>query len=300
MEKILNQNNMISITIDVEGDKLHSDFEPQPIIDSLNYCEDIIKKISEVFSLDVPVTWFIRCDDTVSKKLGKPESFLEKINKFISRRINKGDVLGLHLHFEVYENNNWIKESRENYQLDILNRAANGWKRFFGILPSYTRMGEAFMNNSIAKALDELGVYLDSSSLPGRKRVDTDFNFDWKITPRYPYKPSKNDYRIPNKKNSRNFIELPYTMIGVRTPYDEKKIERYFNLAYKKEYLFESINKLPKKDLKIVSNIHTHEIVVGSKKHILFPENHIDVIENLINLKKRISKFNFVSLKDLL
>ena len=88
-------------------------------------------------------------------------------------------------------------------------------------------------------------------------------------------------------------------MFEIKTPYDKYKLARYFNLAYKKEYLLESINKLPKKGLKFVSNIHSHEVVPETKKHILFPQNHIDVIENLSNLKNRISKFEFVHLNQI-
>ena len=152
----MKEDNLLSITIDVENEKLHSDFIPNDIINSLVHCEYIIEKISKKFSSNVPVTWFIRCDDNVAKTFGKPEGFLEIIKKFISRRIKKGDLFGLHLHFEIERNNVWIKEVRKNYQLNILERSANGWKSFFGSYPKYSRMGEAFMNNSIAKYLDNM------------------------------------------------------------------------------------------------------------------------------------------------
>ena len=84
-------NNKVAITVDVESEKLHSNFCPISVYKNLKKTEKIINKIEKKYGKKIPITWFIRCDDTVSKNLGHSGSFLSYISKFIITRDKKGD-----------------------------------------------------------------------------------------------------------------------------------------------------------------------------------------------------------------
>ena len=294
----MKNNNLIAITVDVEDNKLHSDFNYTNVINALKYSQKTIDKISETFSCEVPVTWFLRCDDTVAQALGKPEGFIECISQFIEKRLKMGDLFGIHPHFEINKNNKWYKENRLTKQSELLERAAEGWRNFFGTYPTFSRMGEAFMNNTISIKLDEIGIKIDSTALPGRKRKDIDFNFDWQIAPSYPYKPSVKDYRVPDSQNSLRFIELPFTMVNILGSNDSNFLKRYFNLAFKKKLIKESIKELPKEKLRLLATFHTHEIVPNTKKSNFFPKKNNDILSNLQNLKQEIKNLKFVNIEN--
>ena len=138
----------------------------------------------------------------------------------------------------------------------------------------------------------------DSTALPGRKRKDDIFNFDWINTPNQPYKPSKKDYRIPAKKQSRKFTEIPFTMIPIKTFYDKKYYNRYLNLTFDSKLLARGLKKIKCNTKKIISTFHPYELFFKKKKSI-FINNPNGLKQNLYLIQKKFSKIKFTTIEDL-
>jgi hypothetical protein len=93
------------------------------------------------------------------------------------------------------------------------------------------RMGEAIGGNLILRTLAGLGLEVDSSAIPGRRRLDRDRWFDWSGSPNTPFRPSVADYRVPGSPELP-ILEVPMTVSLVHAPFDPDPLPRYTNLAY--------------------------------------------------------------------
>jgi hypothetical protein len=147
------------------------------------------------------------------------------------------------------------------------------------------------MNNEIAKAINQLGISIDSTALPGRYRNDENFNFNWVGTPCEAYYPSLADYRLGSidfdKRNK--FLEVPFTMIKTKTSIDAQPYFRYFNLAFKNEIVrkYFKIEDLPEK---IMCVIHPHELS-GNKEHHIISYSSRSLVGNLRLMLSKSSNF---------
>jgi len=256
----------LSLTVDVEGEwfELPGEqglFDINKLQKALQNLEKLIDHLEHKIETKVPVTWFIRCDDSVAKVTGKVSGLLESLDNFISRRTAKLDEFGLHPHLYSFVRGSWISETDPNIQREQIERAASAWKSYFGYVPKLSRMGESLMNNTIAHTLSKLGLEIDSTALASRKRFDNGFQFDWTGTPHSPYIPSKEDYRRPvNKGESpHSFIEIPFTMLPIMGLRDDKPINRYCNLAFKSEIIKDAAMKI-NQPINIVAVVHPHEL----------------------------------------
>src|SRR5205085_4432929 len=71
------------------------------------------------------------------------------------------------------------------------------------------RIGEAFHGNAMMKTLDDLGLAVDSTAIPGRTRSDESRAFEWGPSPNNPYYPSRRDYRVPDSSDHLSILEVP-------------------------------------------------------------------------------------------
>lgn len=281
----------IALTVDVEGEWFglpgeQGFFDVKRAIAAVQHLELLLDRIDSSVETPIPVTWFIRCDDSVAATTGEASGLLQSLDKFIERRAAKGDEFGLHPHLYSCSEGKWIPERVPVLQTEQLERAAMGWEKYFGSTPRLTRMGEAVMNNTIAKCLDVLGVEIDSSALSSRKRFDNGFQFDWTNTPSSPYHPSVEDYRRPaiGEESSRLFIEVPFTMLPIKGPQDKEAVKRYCNLAFNAELIQTALRSIEKPEF-IVAVVHPHELLISDHKHPLIAYDPTSIEKNITNLK---------------
>ena len=82
--------NRVFITVDVEGDwslfpNEQKHFNSDLIIQNLDVLDSLINSSKLKFDVDIPITWFIRCDESVKVNLGCYEGLLQKLEKFIEK-----------------------------------------------------------------------------------------------------------------------------------------------------------------------------------------------------------------------
>ena len=294
-----------SLTVDVEGEWLElpneqSLFDIDKVVFAVEKLEHELIRIQDSIGQKIAVTWFFRCDDSVAYTTGKLTGLVQRMDRFIGRCLDKGDDLGFHPHLYQNKSGKWKSEIDPIEQCKQIDRSVSAWTRHFGSRPNISRMGEALMNPVLAEHLDSVGIQIDSSALPGRKRYDSGFQFDWSITPEKLYRPSKEDYRREVKKgeNHYGYTEIPFTMLRTKSSIDEREINRYCNLAYRPDIVSEAIKKM-KDTSTIVSVVHPHELLPSGRSHAIISNEMSSLSINIKLFLDRFPVINFVTLSDL-
>jgi hypothetical protein len=295
----------VALTVDVEGEWFElpgeqGSFDVNKVLEAVQNLEKLLDRIESRIETRVPITWFIRCDDSVAVSTGEASGLLQSLDSFILRRTAKGDEFGLHPHLYRFGEGKWASETDPDKQKKQIERAAIAWKSYFGSVPRLSRMGEAVMNNTIANTLDELGIEIDSSALASRKRFDNGFQFDWTSTPCSPYHPSMEDYRRPatDSEPAHRFIEIPFTMLPLLGSHDKEPIKRYCNLAFKPEVIQNAMRTINQPE-SIVAVVHPHELLLSSHQHPLIAHDPNSLEENIQNLSNILGGLDFTLLSAL-
>ena len=169
------------------------------------------------------ITWFVRCDEqmkTVFKDYAYPLRNFRDLWKELRKQ---GDEIGWHPHlwrwsaskkcwYQEVSDKKWISHCLENGHKGFLKLSKN---------PTCVRTGWGFHNNFTMKKVNDLGLIVDLSALPGLEHQGSPDErgshflneYDWSTTPQKPYFPSEKDYRRPPKNNeqSLNILEIPIT-----------------------------------------------------------------------------------------
>jgi hypothetical protein len=172
-------------------------------------------------------TWLLRVDDQVRRMQGDYAWVMQNHDTLLRSLQESGDELGWHPHFWRRESERdgatWFQEVEDvDWQVQMMHEANRAMAQSWVGKPQSVRMGWAYHNNRTFAALDELGVAVDCSALPGyrtfRGRPPTrgENNFDWRSSPRRPFRPSRNDYRRPPAPGEDAFrvLEVPGFMSG--------------------------------------------------------------------------------------
>lgn len=192
--------------------------------------EDNLPKVSEIRDLvkdsnsnNAKITWFVRSDEQMKLVFGDHAHPLRKFWELWKELVNQGDEIGWHPHFWRWsvERRCWHQEvCDERWMCECLER---GHAEFVKLVKNLTsmRMGWGFHNNCTMRKVNDLGLTVDLSALPGIKHEGipdvrgSHFvnEYDWSITPERPYHPSKEDYRRPKRGNEKSLriLEIPIT-----------------------------------------------------------------------------------------
>lgn len=262
----------LAITVDVEGSWYQrpveqSEFELNKLKQDLAVLTRELDGLEQELGQFIPVSWFMRCDDSIAARFQCNHGMLKELSEFIERRNEHGDVFGLHPHLYQLHDDVWSKQIDPQQQYEQLCRSADSWQEYFGTPARLSRIGEATMNEAIARGLQDIGVYYDTTALPGRFRVDADFSIDWQGTPHRPYYPAQADYRRPasNNEPAWSFLEIPFTMLPIQASYDQSPLPRYFNLAFMPELIRQALQRqLP--DAPLITVVHPHELTDGGER----------------------------------
>jgi hypothetical protein len=165
-------------------------------------------------------TWFLRADDQVRQMCGTYSWFVAAHGPLLRSVQEGGDELAWHPHFwrRARANGAWIQEIADvDWQVDMLQRTHRELAAGFPGPLTSVRMGWGYHNDRTFAALENLGITADLSAVPGfrtltgRRPAKWENLFDWRISPRAPYRPSRSDYRRPARGEERAFrlLEVP-------------------------------------------------------------------------------------------
>ena len=146
-------------------------------------------------------------------------------------------------------------------------------------------------NNSIMSCLPKVGIKVDSSAIPSRKRQDN-IAFDWIGTPTHPYFPDVCDYRKEGNIENANkkILEVPLSTILTRTSYDNEPKKRYLDFSFQNRIIQSQIENLVQKNDLIVGIIHSWLLMENSIHEELISYDIMDFIKNISSLLQACDK----------
>jgi hypothetical protein len=314
MKNISNTNSplLIAITFDLDPDHFDSSTSSNykddiPTWKSIEQGVPVILKALENFrdssGNSVKATWFVRADNQISNLFGSPAAMFDKYRKILTNLSKLEHEIAWHPHLYKKEGKGWLQENnnqklakqlKETYK-DILNH---------NYTPISIRVGENYFSSTILSTIEKLGILYDSTSMPGRKRFDDERHFNWECSMQSPYYPSEADYRIPGK-GRKNLLEIPLSMLPIKTEYDSEAYLRYLDLTFHHSLLYPTIGTLLSHQPYLVTISHPGVLLYGpnQKKHGLLSfsiENFIKNINHIVQYCNKIERpFHFVTLGNL-
>lgn len=171
---------------------------------------------------DIRLTWFFRSDSQIKMIYGNAAWAIEQHKGIIDKVQESKDEIGWHAHTWRWnkDRGSWYQEINDNQWIEHCYKTGfSDFRKSSGFAPTSFRAGWCFHNNISMTLLEELGIEVDLSAMPGIKNSGNantpDGSLfkgfaDWERTPAYPYYPSKEDYQIPGN-NHYEVLEIPVT-----------------------------------------------------------------------------------------
>ncbi len=264
----------VLLTVDVcDGAHDRGDRKPRfkDVMDILPEIGDILgEAISQKGNAPLGMTWFVRSDGQVAEHTGSAAGLVRGWSGFWEDIRENGGEVAWHPHLYKRRAQTWIPIRDPKRLAGEAERIWNeinseGWR------PVSARMGETVGSTELMNFLDSAGIRTDASALPGRSRDDGMRLFDWKRTPSEPYHPARGDYRRPPRplgagdkvegERPLKLLEVPFTMAGIRAPYDPKgqssrPSRRYVDLSYAPDRFRKGLGSQLKKIRYLVLVVH--------------------------------------------
>lgn len=277
----------ICLTIDCDPDGLSGNVINRNANswDSINYLTTLNEELYENVKCNIPITWFLRIDNQIKETFGNSLYLYELFYSFWKINAQFGNELAWHPHFYTKNKNNETVVMKDDHELSDTMDCL--WEDICSEKLSFNsfRNGEGWLNGVILAKIEEFGLSVDSSALPGLFRTDG-HPMNWKNTPNYPYYINSLALEIPQIDSS--IIEFPLNTWITKTSYDINSRLRYMNPAIHHQLFRDAVRfwkenfiKLNKKDYFWVFILHPEEIMVQSKSDLLYGHTRSVMYDNL-------------------
>lgn len=187
------------------------------MLEGIPYTKENLKDLLDADGHPPVFSWCLRVDEQVKKVHGDYDYILKTHRDFLLGLEEAGDELSWHPHFFKFDETTkkWYQEFRDQaWQTDMLKKAYAAYQNVLPGRARSVRMGWDYHNNNTFATLQELGVEVDFSGIPGlcikpkNENVRSVNFFDWSLSPNRPYYPAKSDYRIEAQGNEEAFTLL--------------------------------------------------------------------------------------------
>ena len=185
----------------------------------------IVHAIRDDFGNPAKITWCVRSDLQMQQIYGDCEWPYAEFAELWKRLAAQGDEIAWHPHLWRWSEQHgcWYQEIEDKEWIrDCLCRGYEGLSRAIGHALITSRMGWEFHNDITMEQINDLGIKVDFSAVPGRFTPGhrdgwgSVFNcyVDWRNTPERPYVPSVSDYRreAEAQETALTVIELPMSI----------------------------------------------------------------------------------------
>lgn len=174
---------------------------------TVDFIDDARLRIAAATGAPAHFTWLFRMDPQIAEVYGRPDWAVTHYPSWPRQFVEDGDEIGLHTH--AYR---WIAE-RKRWSLDHANQvwvdhcvriSFDAFRRSFGRDCLSFSFGDRWMNNQTFELIASLGVRYELTVEPGaEERPSYHMNELFTGTlpayanvPRYPYRPSRRDFRV--------------------------------------------------------------------------------------------------------
>jgi hypothetical protein len=200
----------IIFCIDVEPDERETDVviskDWKGFEEGFKFFTQLRPQLEKATAAPVNFCWFFRMDPQIELTYGQPAWVVERYGEAIKRLEQSGDEVGLHVHAWRWneEASRWVIDHGNQKWIDYCLQVSFGaYQKAFGRPCLSFRFGDHWMNNETVNSLEAMGVKFDLTVEPGRRakptittgELHTGGLPDYTTAPRWPYRPSQNDFR---------------------------------------------------------------------------------------------------------
>lgn len=180
---------------------------------------DELSGITDDAGRAVPITWLLRADTQIATCHDDAGWLLQRFGPLWKELTDQGHALGWHPHHWRWsdEKGCWYQEIHDaGWQRENLTQGAEA----FTSLPAVSRGGWHFMDTTTMNALEDHGVKLDMSAMPGMchgggpDARGSHFigQYDWTRCKQMAYRPHPRDYQAHDLRQE-GILELPCTTV---------------------------------------------------------------------------------------
>jgi hypothetical protein len=253
-------------SVDVDADHFDESIAGRPVVpqfrgltEGVPWMLEVLDPYRDAGGRPPRLTWFVRVDNQLEALLGSATHLLTTYRALWEERLRRGDELAWHPHLYRRRDGRWVQDAEGPRLRRALRRSYQAMSDW-GVRPRSSRIGEAYMHPAVFQVLEDLGVEVDSTAMPGRRRWDATRLIDWAPTPASPYYPSRCDYRVPGHPAFRT-LEVPMSMATVRAAYDTAPVLRYVDLSFRHEALRNGLRAMLASASVLVTVVHPSGLV---------------------------------------
>jgi hypothetical protein len=218
----------IIFAIDVEPDGRASvrDDPREGLKVALRELSDLRGRIEEFSKERVRFNWFLRFDPQTEQTWGR-NWIQDACPELIPWLKQNGDLIGIHTHFWNWDDSRriWFSDfANSEWRARCLRGAIEGYGSVFGAAPAASRFGDRWLSHELIPLLKNEGIRYDLTlepGSPGEPPSDDKYASAWKPdhrrAPRMPYRPSAEDYLVPELPSSPSATENPLWLIPLTT-----------------------------------------------------------------------------------
>jgi hypothetical protein len=173
------------------------------------------------------VSWYLRMDPQVRIAYGSAAHVVEEHEGLVERLRSAGDHFGLHVHSYRWDEgaNAWVIDYSSAAWIDeCLGEGFAAFRASVGEPCRTFRFGDHWMDHRTFATLESLGVEVDLTIEPGHdaaafyppQETYSGLLPDYSAVPCRAYRPSADDYRVPDTTRASGPWELPVTTAPVQ------------------------------------------------------------------------------------
>lgn len=188
--------------------------------ETFEFFSNLRPRLEVATGASVNFSWFFRMDPQIKHTYGLSSWVIDRYGDAIKQLELAGDELGLHIHAFRWDGglHKWITDhGNQEWINHCLHTSFEAYQSAFGYPCLSFRFGDHWMNNETMSLLESLGVKFDLTIEPGKKPTDgvqpeelhTGSWPDYTTTPRWPYQPSRQDFRKHGHAQGRGLWVIP-------------------------------------------------------------------------------------------
>jgi hypothetical protein len=229
--------------VDIEPDEFFVDrIDPKPW-DGFEFSHGYLKKFrtwfEEVTGQAVHFNWFLRMDPQVAIAYGNAAWAAQRYADFLEEYLSAGDEVGLHVHTYRWldDRNEWLDDcGNAAWITHCLESSTDSFNEVFGKQARSIRFGNYWLSTAAVNEAEALGFEFDLTIEPGlnasnwqggKKPPQTGAVPDYYRVPRFPYVPSRSDFkRQADQGDNRNIMMMPLTSAYLALGWGPRDIKR--------------------------------------------------------------------------
>jgi len=164
-------------------------------------------------------SWSLRMDPQIAVGYGAPAWAADRYRKELEEAIEAGDAVGVHPHAWRWEDGTWVADHGDPEWVDFCVRESfEAYASRFGAAPSHHRFGARFVSSRMLATVEDLGGRFDLTLEPGEPGQAPGELLGGRLTggipdqatvPRFPYHPSRADFRVPAPDGTSRLWAIP-------------------------------------------------------------------------------------------